>query len=79
VDVHRSARKHGIDDNDIAHAAQRYLIAYTIYEDQPAREVRLGFDTYGRLLEIVVLLLDDCTELAIQAMKARPQYLDLLP
>jgi len=45
VDVHRSARKHGIDDNDIRHAAQQYLIAYTIDDDQPARELRLGFDT----------------------------------
>ena len=79
MDVHRSARKHGIDDNDIRHAAQQYLIAYTIDDDQPARELRLGFDTHGRLLEIVILLLDDGTELAIHAMKARTQYLDLLP
>ena len=33
----------------------------------------------SRLLEIVVLFLDDGTELAIHAMKARTQYLDLLP
>ena len=63
MDVHRSARKHGIDDNDIRHAAQQYLIAYTMDDDQPARELRLGFDTRGRFLEIVVLLLDDGTEL----------------
>jgi hypothetical protein len=60
-------------------AAPQYLIAYTIDDDQPPRELRLGFDTRGRLLEIVVLLLDDGTELAIHAMNARPQYLDLLP
>ena len=71
-------QKHGIDDHDIRHAAQQYLIAYTIDDDQPACELRFGFDTHGRLLEIVVLL-DDGTELAIHAMKARPQYLDLLP
>lgn len=35
--------------------------------------------TPGRLLEIVILVLDDGTELAIHAMKARTQYLDLLP
>ena len=79
VEVHRSARKHGISDDDIHTAAQQYLIAYTIDDDQPPRELRLGFDTRGRLLEIVVLLLDDGTELAIHAMKARPQYLDLIP
>lgn len=79
VEIHRSARKHGVSDDDIEHADTNYLIAYTIEDDRPARELRLGFDTTGRLLEIVVLLLDDGTELAIHAMKARPQYFDLLP
>jgi hypothetical protein len=79
VEVHRSARKHGIDDHDIQTAANDYLIAYPIDDDQPPRELRLGFDSHGRLLETVVLLLDDGTELVIHAMKARPQYFDLLP
>jgi len=60
-------------------AARTYLVAYAIDDDQPARELRLGFDNRGRLLEIVVLLLDDGVELVIHAMKARPQYFDLLP
>lgn len=76
--VHRSARKHGISDDDILAAAFDYLIAYPIDDDQPARELRLGFDTRGRLLEVVVLLLDR-EELVIHAMKARTQYFDLLP
>jgi hypothetical protein len=41
--------------------------------------MRLGFDSAGRLLEIVVLLLDDGSELVIRAVKARPQYFELLP
>ena len=61
-------------------------------EPRPSRSIGVSFrstqfrntiagwiDTHGRLLEIVVLLLDDGTELAIHAMKARTQYLDLLP
>lgn len=79
MEIHRSARKHGISDDDIHAVGEQYLIAFTIDDDQPARELRLGFDTHGRLLEIVVVLLDNGTELAIHAMKARPQYLDLLP
>mgnify|MGYP000144328464 CR=1 FL=1 len=79
MEVHRSARKHGIGDHDIQTAARDYLIAYAIDDDQPTRELRLGFDSRGRLLEIVVLLLDDGTELVIHAMKARPEYFDLLP
>ena len=39
----------------------------------------LGFDTQGRLLETVVLVLDSGNELVIHAMKARPQMLGLLP
>ncbi len=79
MEVHRSARKHGISDHDIHTAARNDLVAYAIDDDQPARELRLGFDNRGRLLEIVVLLLDDGVELVIHAMKARPQYFDLLP
>jgi hypothetical protein len=55
------------------------VIAYPIDGNEPARELRLGFDKAGRLLEIVVLLLDDGSELVIHAMKCRPQYFDLLP
>jgi hypothetical protein len=79
VEIHRSARKHRIAETDIRQAATDYLVAYPIDDDAPARELRLGFDTKGRLLELVVLLLDDDAELVIHAMKARPQYFDLLP
>jgi hypothetical protein len=47
-------------------------------DDSPARQLRLGFDTAGRLLEIVVLRFDSGNELIIHAMRARRQYLDLL-
>lgn len=47
--------------------------------DSPARQLRLGFDTHGRLLEIVVLDFDSGNELVIHAMRARPQMLELLP
>lgn len=79
VEIHSSARKHRIADVDMLQAATGYLIAYTIDDEAPARELRLGFDTRGRLLETVVLILDDGGELVIHAMKARPQYFDLLP
>ena len=50
-------------------------------EESPARQLRLGFDTQGRLLELetVVLAFDNGNELVIHAMKARPQMRDLLP
>lgn len=79
MNVHDSARKHGIDDDDILTAASWALWVEPLDDDSPARQLRLGFDTRGRILETVVLVFDSGNELVIHAMKARPQYLDLLP
>lgn len=76
--VHDSARKHGIDPQDATHAAEHAVFVSDLDDDSPARQLRLGFDTAGRLLEVVVLRFDSGHELVIHAMKARRQYLDLL-
>ena len=76
--VHDSARKHGITPQDAIHAAEHAVFVSDLDDDSPARQLRLGFDTTGRLLEVVVLRFDSGTELVIHAMKARRQYLDLL-
>jgi hypothetical protein len=47
-------------------------------DDDPRRFLRLGFDTHGRLLELVVLVWDEGSEELIHAMKCRPQYLGML-
>lgn len=77
--VHPSARKHGVEPEDAIHAATWALWVEELEDDSPARQLRLGFDTQGRLLETVVLVFDSGNELVIHAMKARPQMLDLLP
>jgi hypothetical protein len=82
AEVLRSARKHGVADEDAVHAAGRFLVAYPLEDedqDGPRRELRLGPDRAGSLLEVVVLLLDDGDELVIHAMRMRPRYRDLLP
>ena len=76
--VHDSARKHGVDPDDAVHAAEHAVYVSDLDEDSPARQLRLGFDAAGRLLEVVVLRFDSGNELLIHAMKARHQYLDLL-
>ena len=76
--VHDSARKHGIDPKDAIHAAAHAVFVSDLEDDSPARQLRLGFDSAGRLLEVVVLRFDSGSELVIHAMKARRQYLDLL-
>jgi uncharacterized DUF497 family protein len=78
VKVHDSARKHGIDPQDAIHAAEHAVIVSDLDDDSPARELRLGFDSAGRLLEVVILHFDSGNKLVIHAMKARRQYLDLL-
>ncbi|OJU40498.1 MAG: toxin [Microbacterium sp. 69-10] len=77
--VNDSARKHGISDEDAVHAATWASWIEDLDENSPARQLRLGFDTRGRLLEVVVLVFDSGNELVIHAMKARPQMLELLP
>ena len=76
--VHDSALKHGIDPSHAVHAAERAVFIADLDEDNPARQLRLGFDASGRLLELVVLRFDSGEELLIHAMKARQQYLELL-
>ncbi|WP_232820050.1 hypothetical protein [Nocardioides allogilvus] len=76
--VRPSARKHGIDDADIVVVALSPLASGPLDEEVPQRQLRIGFDTRARLLEIVVLVWDDGTEEAIHAMKCRPMYLHLL-
>ncbi|MDD7811574.1 toxin [Mycobacterium sp. CSUR Q5927] len=77
--AHKSALKHGISEEDSIYAAEHHVYVADLDDYNPAREFRLGFDLSGRLLELVVPRFDSGNELLIHAMKARPQYLDLLP
>ena len=77
--VHASALKHGIAPADAIQAASWPLWIEDLDSEDRSRQLRLGFDTHGRLLETVVLTFDSGHELVIHAMKARPQMLDLLP
>jgi hypothetical protein len=78
VDVHDAALKHGIEEGDARDAAEHPAFIAYLDDDSPARQLRLGFDSSGRLLETVVLVFDSGNELLIHAMKARPAYFDLL-
>lgn len=77
--VHDSALKHGIPPQDSIQAASWPLWIDDLDEESPSRQLRLGFDTRGRMLETVVLVFDSGNELIIHSMKARPHMLDLLP
>lgn len=81
MNIHLSARKHGVGDEDAAHAAHwaQWVEPLDDVDDWPHRELRLGFDTQARLLETVVLVFASGHELLIHAMPARKRYWDLLP
>lgn len=78
MNIHPSALKYGISPEDILQVTSWPLWVDFLDEENPARQLRIGFDTRGRLLETVVLVFDSGNELTIHAMKARPQMLDLL-
>ncbi len=71
--------KHGIEPEDAIEAASWAIWIEDLDDDSPARQLRLGFDRSGRLLETVVLVFDSGNELVIHAMRARPHMLRLLP
>jgi hypothetical protein len=75
VRVNISARRHGVSDDDIVHAAETSVAEYELGDDdEPRRFLILGPDRAGNMLEVIVLMFDDGTELAIHAMAMRPKY-----
>jgi len=80
VEIHGTARKHGVADADIRHAVDHCLYQGEPDEDEPPwRVLYLGPDRAANLLEIVVLERDDGSELAIHAMKMQRKYEQRLP
>jgi thiazole synthase ThiGH ThiG subunit len=75
VEIHPSARKHGIDE-DIEHAMRHAL---AIDDQADATRLYLGSARSADLLEVVTIVRDDGSELVIHAMKMRPTYRQLLP
>ena len=76
MDIHSSARKHGIVDDDIEHATAN---AMSIDDQEDDTRLYLGPARNTELLEVVTIVREDGTELAIHAMKMRPKYRRLLP
>jgi hypothetical protein len=77
VEVHDSARKHSVADDDIVHAID-YALAIEDAGEDPDRWLLIGPDTAGNLLEVVVLITAEGTQIAIHAMPMREKYARLL-
>jgi hypothetical protein len=77
VEVHPSARGHGVSDEDIEHAVAHPLVADFLGEE-PDRWLLIGPDRAANLLELAVLVTSEGDELVIHAMPLRPKYERLL-
>jgi len=76
VEIHPSARKHGVADEDIEHAIDN---AMAIDDQDDDVRLYLGPARNADLLEVGTIIRSDGTELAIHAMRLRPKYHRLLP
>ena len=54
MEIHPSARRHQVPDEDISHACE-HAIAWIELDDDPPRYLLAGPDRAGNLLELVVL------------------------
>ncbi len=77
MEIHDSARKHGVADEDILHAIN-HALAIEDAGDDPDRWLLLGPDTAGNVLEVVVMTTIEGSQLAIHAMPMRDKYRRLL-
>ena len=76
LDIHPSARKHGIADEDIEHAVTHAMAIDDIHDDA---RLYIGPARNAVLLEVLTIPAVEGSELAIHAMRMRPKYRHLLP
>ncbi len=69
MDIHRSARRHNISDEDITHAYE-HAITWVELGDDPPRYLVVGPNRSGNPLELVVIEVGE-KELVIHAMALR--------
>lgn len=67
-----SARRHGVDDEDMLHAYRNATDARAVDE---GLVMLVGPDRSGAVLEIGMVRSDDGTAVIVHAMKARPKFL----
>ncbi len=75
MEIHPSAGKHEIADEDIEHATTHAL---AIDDQDDDTRLYIGAARNAELLEVVTIVRDDGSEMAIHAMTMRPKYQRLL-
>lgn len=77
MEIHQSARRHGIADDDMLHAIGHSIAVEDLSED-PDRWLVIGPDRSANLLELAVLVTAEGDEIVIHAMPLRAIYRKLL-
>jgi uncharacterized DUF497 family protein len=77
VQIRHSARKHGIADEDIAHAFENAvrLVEFEAYGEE--RLLVIGADRSGQMLELIAVPATEPT-MIIHADRLRPKFYDYL-
>lgn len=79
MDIHESARRHGVSDEGVRHAVEHPAAVVDLDpESDPPKVLVVGPDTAGNMLEVIVLVLAEDEYLAIHAMPLRKKYHRLL-
>jgi len=76
IEFNPSAFKHGISEEDISVAIERWVYN-GIMEDDCDKHLLLGFDIHANLLEIIYNVIDEQTINIFHAMKCRKAYYSL--
>ena len=76
LEIHPSAREHGIADVDLEHAVTHAMAIDDIDDDT---RLYLGPARNAALVEVLTIPTAEGSELAIHAMRMRPKYRHLLP
>ena len=80
MEIHRSAYKHGLGDEEIVHAITHAVTVVDLEpEADPPKVLAIGPDRAGNLLEIIWLELAGESGIVIHAMALRTVFRDLLP
>lgn len=80
MEIHRSAYKHGLGDEEILHAIRHAVTVVDLEpEADPPKVLAIGPDAAGNLLEIIWLELAGESQIVIHAMFLRPVFWGLLP
>ena len=79
MEIHRSAHRHGVNDEDVLHAVEHSVVVVDLDPDSdPPKVLVLGPDRAGNMLEVIVLLFADDRRLAVHAMALRKKFYRLL-